>query len=262
MGLITLTTDFGYEDNFVGLMKGVILGIAPQVRIVDLTHGIRAQDVDQAAFSIFNAYPYFPSGTVHLAVVDPGVGSERAILAARAHDQFFIGPDNGLLSYVLAEAEDLEVRRVENRSLFSPSISRTFHGRDIMAPAAAHLSGQGNFSKLGPPIGQYVCLPPLAAETRPDRARGRVVDVDRFGNLVTNIGNDFFDSKNESYIIEAGPLIIKGLSESYADRPVGAHLAVLGSFGFLEIARNRDRAEKKPKLTLGTEVVATIHERK
>lgn len=252
MAVITLTTDFGTSDNFVGVMKGVVLSIDPSARIVDLTHDLPRHDVTGAAFSLFCAYRYFPPGTIHVAVVDPGVGSNREIAAVKASGHVFIAPDNGLLSYILDEAPNHEARLVRNFALALESVSRTFHGRDIMAPAAAHLSRGVPFEKLGPSAAKLFRLPPLNAEISPNEIKGRVIHVDHFGNLITNILAAQVMSRP---IITMGTLTITGLSDSYSAVEPGAYLALAGSSGFLEIARNMGRAEKQPGLTVGSPVL-------
>ena len=255
MPLITLTTDFGIRDNFVGVMKGVILGINPQAGIVDLAHDLPAHDVPQGAFSLFTSYKYFPAGTIHLAVVDPGVGSSRAILAVRVRGHVFVAPDNGLISYILDEAPADDVRRVENSRVRLASVSRTFHGRDVMAPAAAHLSLGMLMEDLGPGLQSVVRLPSFFARENPEGVEGRVVYVDRFGNLITNIPNENLTAPARGRpTIIAGPVTIHGLAASYSSVPPGAYLAVTGSSGFLEIARNMERAEKAPDLGAGSMV--------
>ena len=259
MGLITLTTDFGSRDNYVGVMKGVILGINPQARIVDLTHDLPPHDVAQAAFSLLAALDYFPSGAVHLAVVDPGVGTDRAILAVRASVGTFIAPDNGLLSFVIETRPEAEIRRLENPAWRRPAPSRTFHGRDIMAPAAARLSLNAPFEDAGPLASEILRLPGLAPRVENGEIRGRVIYVDRFGNLITNVPNRLIEGRDaERLKIAAGPVLIQGLSSSYASAPEGEYLAAAGSHGFLEIARNRGRAEKAPELILGASVTVSL----
>jgi S-adenosylmethionine hydrolase len=255
MSLITLTTDFGIRDYFIGVMKGVILGINPQADIVDLAHDLPAHDVLMGAFSLFTSYKYFPAGTIHVAVVDPGVGSSRIILAVRVGAYMIIAPDNGLISYILDETPADEIRGIENARIRLDSISQTFHGRDIMAPAAAHLSRGMPMEELGPRLPSVVRLPPFSARVNSEGIEGRVVYVDRFGNLMTNISNqDLAASTRRSPTIIIGPVTVHGLTASYSSVPRGAYLAVPGSTGYLEIARNMERAENPPDLSLGTRV--------
>ncbi|MEW6262970.1 MAG: SAM-dependent chlorinase/fluorinase [Thermodesulfobacteriota bacterium] len=252
--IITLTTDFGYRDNFAGVMKGVILAINPGARVMDLTHGLPRHDVASAAFSLLTAVPHFPAGAIHVAVVDPEVGSPRAIAAVRTSDSLFLAPDNGLLSYILEKYPDHQARQVQCPDILPPLLSRTFHGRDVLAPAAAHLALGFPFENLGPEMNNLVRLPSLRAEVGPDSIKGRVIYVDGYGNLITNIPNHLVAAWPPRSVISLGPVIITGLSPSYGTAPAGAWLAVAGSGGFLEIARNQGRAENPPALTVGTPV--------
>jgi len=254
--IITLTTDFGWRDNFVGVMKGVILGLNPRVTLVDLSHELPPHDPAQAAFSLYAAYHFFPEGTIHLAVVDPGVGSDRSIIIVKAFAHLFIAPDNGLLSYIIDQAPIFKAYRLENPALALGRVSRTFQARDLMAPAAAHLSLGFPLEKVGPETANPVRLPPLHPETHENKVIGRVVYVDRFGNLITNIPADLAaDRPAAQMVIRIGAETINGLSSAYASARPGELLAVAGGSGFVEIARNRARAERPPDLTLGTPVV-------
>ncbi|MEW5725443.1 MAG: SAM-dependent chlorinase/fluorinase [Thermodesulfobacteriota bacterium] len=256
MPIITLTTDFGLRDNFVGVMKGVILGLNPQAAIVDLGHEVPAHDPAAAAFLVHTARPYFPEGTIHVVVVDPGVGSDRALLAARAFGQVFLAPDNGVLSYVLEAAPSSVIRELTNTALRLPEISRTFHGRDILAPAAAHLSLGVPFEDLGPETRDFMRLPSLEAHLDQDRIVGQVVYVDRFGNLVTNIPARQVEARaGRGLTITAAHIFLVGLAEAYSDVKPGQWVAVAGSSGFIEIARYLRRADTPPTLTLGTQVI-------
>jgi len=253
MSVITLTTDFGLKDHFVGVMKGVILTINPSAQLIDLAHDLPPQGLTRAAFVLLSSYSYFPIGTVHLGVVDPGVGGHRAIVAIQAENQLFVGPDNGLFSYVLDRVSSYEARYVTNPALRLSRVSRTFHGRDLMAPAAAHLSLGFAFEDVGPPAAGLVRLSPLQPEIKRDFIKGRVIYVDRFGNLITNIPNEECEDRN--LVITAGSVTIKGLAESYSSAESGQYLALAGSSGFLEIARSMDCAEEPPELTSGTPVL-------
>ncbi|MFH1092153.1 MAG: SAM-dependent chlorinase/fluorinase [Pseudomonadota bacterium] len=259
--IITLTTDFGLKDNYVGVMKGVILGLNPEARLVDLGHELPPHDAFQAAFFIYSAHAYFPAGAIHLVVVDPGVGSERAILAIKTGGQIFIAPDNGLVSYILDVRPDFVARRIENQDLMLPAISRTFHGRDIMAPAAAHLSNGVALEAVGPETKDIVRLPTLKPELKPDLIQGRVIYVDRFGNLITNIPVSEVEARaGGGLVIQAGPVRLNALAPNYQTAAPGEYLAVGGSSGFLEIARNQKPAHRPPELTLGTPVLVRRHD--
>ena len=235
--VISLLTDFGTTDVYAGVMHGVIAGIAPTVRVVDLTHEVAPQDVAGAAFLLDAAAPYFPSGTIHVSVVDPGVGSSRRILCVTTEDgATFLAPDNGLLTRVLARSPGATLRSVENRTLFLPNVSRTFHGRDVFAPVAAHLAAGVDPADVGPVIADPVRLP--LPEDRPltaGRVTGEVVHVDRFGNLITNLltgalGRAVRDARVSTTEV-AGPV-----SDTYAERPEGDLLLITGSTGLLEVS--------------------------
>lgn len=241
--MITLLTDFGTEDAYVGIMKGVILSVNPRARIIDLTHGIAAQDIAQAAYSLQSAWKYFPAGTVHVVVVDPGVGSDRAILAAESGGHLFLAPDNGILSF-LAHAGAAAAVRVENRTWFRPQVSQTFHGRDIFAPVAAHLSAGLDYRRLGTPADwhQLVRLDPEApVRSNTGELVGRIISVDHFGNLITNIRPQQIQApggaaQERAPVFSVGSKTVSGLSESYQSRPENHLLAIVGSSGYIEIS--------------------------
>lgn len=238
--IVTLTTDFGTADPYVGMMKGVILGICPRTRIVDLTHEVPPQDVAIAAWTLKDAAPYFPEGTVHLAVVDPGVGSDRRGLALLAQGHFFVGPDNGIFSAVLPADQVVSLTRSQ---YFLPRVSRTFHGRDVFAPVAARLAGGLPLAKLGPAISDPVRIKLPAPTRQADRIFGEVVVVDRFGNLITNVPETMLPTGRPLRIHISGRAI-PGLSAGYADRAPGKLLALIGSSGRLEIAAANASAAK------------------
>src|SRR6266478_233225 len=187
MPLITLTTDFGTRDWFAGTMKGVILGIHPRAKVVDLTHEIAPGDIWSGAFALNAACHFFPKGTIHVAVVDPGVGSSRRAITVQTTDYIFVGPDNGVLSWALAKQEIKAVHELENVDYFLPDVSATFHGRDVFAPVAAHLSRGVPVRKLGPRLKDFVRLPWPEVARRPGAITGEVIFIDRFGNAITNI---------------------------------------------------------------------------
>lgn len=249
--IVTLTTDFGLADEFVGIMKGVILGLEPAARVVDLSHQIVSHEVRQAAFLLGSAYRFFPAGTVHLAVVDPGVGSLRRIVLIEAGDQLFLAPDNGLLSLVMLEDDSVRAWQVENRELFLAEVSATFHGRDILAPVAARLAGGLEPGKVGAPLapGDLVRLADLLPEV--DRGLGRIVgrveQVDRFGNLVTNIPGrllaEVYGPELKRLTISCGGLTVSNLSNTFSGVSAGEVAAVIGGRGYLELAVNLGRAD-------------------
>lgn len=246
---VTLTTDFGTSDHYVAQMKGILLTDAPGVPIVDVTHEIAPQNVRGAAWILADLAPAFPPGTVHVAVVDPGVGSERAILAVAAHGQFYVAPDNGLLSLVLARVP-ASIVTIDDSGSGGPSVSSTFHGRDVMAPAAARLVRGEPLESLGPPPATVpVRLSDLEPVVSQDSLEGCVVRIDRFGNVITNIRARQLDQIPPERLRvtfghgRLGELV--GLKRCYADVARGNAVALVGSRGFLEIAiRDGDAAQR------------------
>ncbi len=241
-GIITLLTDFGHVDTYVGVMKGVIASINPNARVIDLCHEVAAQDVDGAAFLLAGSYEYFPPGTIHVAVVDPTVGGDRPAICVRSGGHYFVGPDNGIVSLACYRAGRPKVYLLDNESYSLPRRSRTFHGRDVFAPAAAHLSSGIPIEAMGPRLTSIVRIRmPRASIGRGGVIRGRVVHVDRFGNLITNLGADiikkaFPRTDAARLLITCAGREISGLSETYCDARPGPALALLGSHDLLEIA--------------------------
>ena len=262
MTVITLLTDFGTGAEYVGVMKGVILSINPAATIVDLTHQIDSQDIEQAAFTIHSSYGYFPEGTVHLIVVDPGVGSQRALLALEMQKQFFIAPDNGVLTLLFGEEDITSLIRITNSSYFLASISRTFHGRDIIAPVGAHVAGGVALRKLGAEMDlqDAVRLDNLYARISENgEVVGKIVFIDDFGNLITNIDvthlSEVYRLGLEKKIqAKVGPHVIEGISETYASVPSKTPVALIGSRGYLEIAVNKGDAASVLKAAKGDSV--------
>lgn len=242
MSVITLSTDFGLSDPYVGIMKGVILSVNPDVRIVDISHGIGPQDIAAGAYTIFSACRYFPPETIHVVVVDPGVGTGRRIVAARCRKQIFIAPDNGVLTHVMVGDGIEAAVSIENPDCFIHPVSRTFHGRDIFAPAAAHLSAGRKMDDLGPAISpddlvrMDVSRPALSDD---GILAGTVIMVDRFGNLISNISrrdvHTAFGSE-EGLSVRIGTCRIEGVSAFYGEVSQGAPLALFGSGDLLEIS--------------------------
>ena len=251
--IITLMTDFGTSDHYVGVMKGVILNINPQVQIVDITHTIPPQDIHGAAFLIDSAYRYFPTGTIHVIVVDPGVGSKRRAIVCQTETACFVCPDNGILTHILHNEEHIHTVAVENSAYFLPQVSNTFHGRDIFAPVAAHLSRGVPINVLGSPVAPPVQLPIPRPEVRDNTIIGQVIWIDSFGNLVTNISHEILELLEErnSVIICAGNAEINHLNRSYAESAVGEALAIVGSFNRLEISINQGNAAQTLGLKRG-----------
>lgn len=253
--LIALLTDFGTRDAFVGIMKGVILGINPAVDIVDLSHEIPPQDIVAGALVLRSAVPFFPAGTIYVAVVDPGVGTERRALLLETQQGFFLGPDNGLLSLAAPPEATKRVIHLVNPAYFLTPCSRTFHGRDVFAPAAAHLSRGVAASQFGPVVPQIerILLPPV--ERREGGIAGTVIYIDHFGNLVTNIGEaDVRPFSKERLFISIGPMRISGMVDTYAAVAVGAPAALINSWGMLEIALRNGSAARQFGITIGCEV--------
>jgi S-adenosylmethionine hydrolase len=245
-GIITLTTDFGLSDPYVAMMKGVILSINPSARLVDVTHQIGTGSISQAALVIRETFPYFPQGTVHLAVVDPGVGSDRRLVALQAGAHFFVGPDNGLFWPVFRDFGGAKAAHLTRSRYFLPSITQTFHGREIFAPVAAHLSLGLPLESLGPAVRNLTKLTIPQPYVQGDVLCGQIIRVDNFGNLVTNISarelTDFLESAPPR--IEAGKLVIRKLGRIYADCEEGEPLALINSSNLLEIAVNLGRASE------------------
>ncbi len=265
--IITLTTDFGLSDPYVASLRGVILSINPQATIVDVTHDILPQNIDQGAFVLAAAWPHFPSGSIHLVVVDPAVGTERRPIALITPSGAFVGPDNGILSTALPDTSreeaqggpatislpsDAHAFLLVNSRFHRQPVSATFHARDIFAPVAAHLSLRLPPAELGPEIDSIIALPPFRAELQPDGSLiGHVLHIDRFGNLITNIRAEQLPSP--SIMTELCGRSIHGLARHYAE---ARGIAVLiGSTGFLEIASYRDSAARELGAAIGDAVV-------
>lgn len=258
MSVITLTTDFGTQDWFVGTMKGVILSIAPHAQVIDITHQISPGNIRAGAFTLMAAAPCFPKGTIHMAVVDPGVGSKRRAIAVQTKNAVFIGPDNGLLTWALRQETIRSVRQIRNEALFRQPVSRTFHGRDIFAPTAAHLANGTKFAQVGPEIKDWKQLSWPEVQRTGKTITGEILHIDRFGNAIANLSHDLLSEAEWSQ----AQVVIKrhkmgAPQTNYAAKKQGQPLAILSSAGFLEIAVNSGSAEKQFKLKVGDKVVAT-----
>ena len=270
--IITLTTDFGEADGYVGAMKGVILGRYPQAQLVDLSHQVAPQDIGAGAFVLYRACPYFPPETIHVAVVDPGVGSAREALALVTDQGLFVGPDNGLFTYILREAVaraaggaagpvppvwdpafDLaaamdaadpdrlpQAYALTDPAYWLPGRSATFHGRDVFAPVAAHLARGVAPARLGPalPLTRLTLLPAVTPRVEPDGIRGQVIHVDHFGNLITNIAAGLLPRLDapEDLHVSVARYRLRGIHPAYMAAPVGTPVALINSAGLLEIA--------------------------
>jgi hypothetical protein len=252
-GIVTLLSDFGTADGYVAAMKGAILAVSPGLRVVDVTHEVPPQDVRSGAFILAQVAPVFPPGTVHVAVVDPGVGSLRRPLLVLAAGQAFVGPDNGLLTR--AAPRPHEVRHLSRPSWWRPAPSRTFHGRDLFAPVAAHLASGRDPADAGPVITDPVelCLPEPVE--RPGGLVGEVIHADRFGNLVTNVGGDRLAGADPAALQFAiAGFTITGLSATFADVAPGELVAYVGSDGLLEVGRRGGDARHYLGAPLGTAI--------
>ncbi len=270
--IITLTTDFGTSDPFVGTMKGVILGICPDAEIVDLTHGVPAQDVRAGAYLLSTSHRHFPDGTTHVIVVDPGVGTERRPIAVQSPAATFVCPDNGLLSYVLAGAggghsplpKGWQARHITNADPWLPEVSSTFHGRDVFAPVAAHLAAGVPIDSVGPAIDDLVTFDVLEPKVADGQVLGEVIHVDRYGNLITNITASHLSSRGVTtgdpspspeparIVVEIADHEIAGLSQTYQDRDGLA--AFIGSNGTLEVALRNGNAATEVSAGVGASV--------
>lgn len=259
--LITLITDFGLHDHYVGVMKGIMYGINPEVRIVDICHEVRPQDIFQAAFLLKASYKYFPKQTLHLVVVDPEVGTARRPILVSTESYYFMAPDNGVLSYIYQVESVGEVRELTASHYFLNPVSQTFHGRDIFAPMAAWLSRGVSPASLGDPITDYkrfqVPLPVLAKE---DILRGRILYIDRFGNLVSNISREDFTTHmdrfpGKRFVIRVGDQNLTRLCQSYAEGNEGELIALFGSSDYLEFGLNKGNAAKTLGIQIGMDVL-------
>jgi len=258
-GLITLLTDFGTRDAFVGIMKGVILSIAPTARVIDLSHDVPPQDIRTGALILRSAVPFFPRGTIHVAVVDPGVGSHRSAVLVETRDAFFVGPDNGLLSLAAPPGSVVRAFQLTNSQYFLPRLSHTFHGRDVFAPVAAHLSRGVRPELLGPSIPTIEQLPLPTVERTDTQLTGSVIAIDHFGNLITNITEaDLHPFPRETLWVSIGPVQIQGLVATYATVPPGAIAALINSWGMLEIAVRNGSAALQLRTPVGTSVCVRI----
>ncbi len=257
--VISFITDFGTRDNFVGVMKGVILTINPEAALVDITHEITPHCVSEASFLLERSYRFLPPGSVHVVIVDPGVGGSRRPIAVRADKHFFVCPDNGLLTHVLAGVSEFEARLLENKDFLLVKISNSFHGRDMFAPVAAYISKGVPFEKFGPRIADPVMLPLDRPFTKQDCLIGTVVYIDHYGNLVTNIREQELSGflQGSAGLVQILKHQIPRVTSSYSATPVGEPLAIIGGFGMLEIAVNCGNAQQVLGASLNSEVVVS-----
>ena len=247
--MISLLTDFGTADYFVGAVKGAILSVNPQAVIADITHEIAPQDIETGAFTLLACYKTFPRGTVHMAVVDPGVGSTRRPIVVSANEQFFVGPDNGIFSYIYDREPSHRTFHATEEKYFLPSPSSTFHGRDIFAPVAAALSNGVTPEEIGPEIEDEVHLPDLLEPIR-------IIHTDRFGNCITNITRDLLKSDKGASLLINGETI-RDFRNFYGEDSSTSPFAIWGSAGFLEISVNGGSAAKELRVKRGDKIIFT-----
>lgn len=257
--IITLTTDFGINDHFVGTMKGVILDIVPEAEIVDISHAVQAFDVLDGALAISQAYSYFPNGTVHVVVVDPGVGTERRPILASSDGYHFVAPDNGVLSLVYAREERIRVRHITAEHYFRQPVSNTFHARDVFASVAGYLAKLVDSDKFGDEIEDYVKFAaPKPKAVAENKLRAVVLKVDKFGNLITNVTPEdapaLFAAQPGGFKIVVGSREVTAIHSAYAEGAPGEVFGILGSMGYLEIVANRAAAAQITGAGKGSEV--------
>ncbi len=254
--MITLITDFGHRDPYVGAMKGVILGINPDVQIVDITHDVTPQNIDEAAFILKRSYSFFPEGTIHVVVVDPGVGSSRSIIGVKTDSAVFLAPDNSVLKYIFHD-HPVEVFQITNKDYFRDHVSHTFHGRDIFAPIAAHISRGMTLDILGQPFENYIKGELSKPVVEREHISGEIIYMDRFGNGITNIGGDLVTGLKQMQI-HIKSTTIKKFSNRYIDVPIGEPLALIGSGNTLEISVYRGNAAQQIGFKVGDPVTVSI----
>jgi len=254
---ITLTTDFGSGSLYTAAMKGVILSINPTANIVDISHDVSPQDVRQGAMVLEDATGWFPEGTIHVAVVDPGVGTQRAIVYARIDRQHYIAPDNGLLSRLAARTPPEKIIRLNNPEYWLTPVSATFHGRDIMAPVAAHLSLGLDPQRLGPAVEKLAGLHWPRVRQTPNKIEGEVLQIDSFGNLITNVTADMLAGRptDERVCVVCNIYETWGIFHTYAERPRGTFIALISSSGRLELAVVGENAAEMLGIEVGSPVV-------
>lgn len=261
MNLITLTTDFTERDGYVGVMKGVIAGIAPQARIIDLSHEVPAQDVFAGALLLKRSLPYFPADTVHVVVIDPGVGTTRRGIAARLGDQYFVGPDNGLITFLHRDCAQngsaIVIHTLENPQYRLADVSRTFHGRDIFAPAGAHLAAGAPLESFGVVVKDPVLLDIKEPLKSKGGLTGEIIHVDAFGNLASNICAEHFGERlahPEKIHIILRNVKIEGIVSTFGEGSPGDLVAVIDSFGYLSVCVVNGSAAEKTGFQAGEEL--------
>jgi hypothetical protein len=272
-GFVALLTDFGLSDIYVGVMKGVMASINPDLAMIDITHGIAPQSIRQGAVALRDSYAYFPPGTVFLVIVDPGVGSQRQPIAIRTPQYFFVGPDNGIFTEIYRQADHWQAVQLQAVQFHLPGRSSTFHGRDIFAPVAAHLASDPLiFDQLGQPITQPVRLPDQQPAHNHNQIIGNITHIDHFGNLISDIGRlrwqdnrlvsedpAAFSFCAECCSIQVGDTILQRVHHAYYEVATGDLLALLDSSGYLEIAVNQGNARTLTAAWIGQQISVIIH---
>lgn len=268
--IVTLTTDFGHNDHFVGVMKGVILKLAPEVEIVDICHEVRACDILDGAFTIAQAYRFFPAWTIHVVVVDPGVGTSRRPILANNDNQWFIAPDNGVLSFMYAKEPDHKVRHISSEHYFLSPVSQTFQGRDVFAPVAGWMARGVESQKFGEYVTDYVkFMPPKPKPAGEKGVTGVVLRVDRFGNMITNLTPEDLPSlfpvdadgaalPPAAFKVAVGKGEVTRLGLNYAQGTPSEVFAIIGSSGYLELSTNRGSAARLLQADRGAQVAVTF----
>lgn len=257
--VITLTTDFGVQDHYVGVLKAVLLSIAPDARMIDISHQIPPQDIMAGAWVVRNTAMLYPPESVHLVVVDPGVGTKRKPIALRIEDQFFVGPDNGIFS-LIADSYDYEAVELSNTDYWLPNHSRTFHGRDIFAPVAAHLSRGVSLNDLGDPVDQLETYRWAVPISDKDGVQGWIVHIDRFGNLISNIPAKMIHEAGGTSALKiyVGNTILNEIVDTFGDVADGEPAAYIGSSGVLEIAINKGDAREMLGVEKGAQISIVV----
>jgi hypothetical protein len=255
-GIVTLTTDFGTRDPYAGVMKAMVLTANPDARLVDITHEIPARDIVIAAFTLARAYEYFPAGTIHVAVVDPEVGEKRKSIAVLTQSYIFVGPDNGMFTMVLQREKPIGIREIRNPPFIAERISNTFHGRDVFAPCAGHLSAGRLFTDIGPELKQIRYLKYPKVEQNGNILAGEIVSVDSFGNMITNISEHTFRSfvGRRRFEIYFATERFDAIRRHFSDVSPGTPLLLFGSSGHLEISMNSGNAEEYFMTSTGSAV--------
>lgn len=254
--VLTLTTDFGHRDSYVACMKGVICGIAPSVHVIDLCHEVRPQDIRHGAYTLWSSVEMFPRGSVHVVVVDPGVGSRRRSLAVQAGGYTFVAPDNGVLWPALMRFPDFSAVALSNSQFFRDEISNTFHGRDIFSPVGAHLANGASFSALGPIVSTIAELELFDSVVGDRSIEGKLLLADHFGNFATNVTEDCLPERDlfPQCVVRTGEHEWLGINRTFGDVSEGANVAYINSFGVLELAVRNGSAEQELSLKRDTPV--------